>query len=284
MEEIKIFNSPTFGEVRTAGTPEHPLFCLADVCKALNLRQADVVRRLTDGVVSTHPISDSLGRQQVANFVNEDGLYDVILDSRKPEAKAFRKWITSEVLPSIRKTGGYIATKQDDTEEDIMARALLIAQQTLARREERLKQLEADNQHQQETIEAQTTELKKQAPKVEYYDQTLQSVNTLTTTQVAKERGMDAGKLNKHLREAGIIYKQSGQWIVKQPYASWGLHKTRTQTYTRSDGSLGTNTYLVWTHKGKVFILALIDNDYNVKNAIKRIKGEKLSTTLSTNN
>lgn len=284
MEEIKIFNSPTFGEVRTAGTPEQPLFCLADVCKALNLRQADVVRRLTDGVVSTHPISDSLGRQQVANFVNEDGLYDVILDSRKPEAKAFRKWITSEVLPSIRKTGGYIATKQDDTEEDIMARALLIAQQTLARREERLKQLEADNHHKQATIEAQTTELKKQAPKVEYYDQTLQSVNTLTTTQVAKERGMDAGKLNKHLREAGIIYKQSGQWIVKQPYASWQLHKTRTQTYTRSDGSLGTNTYLVWTQKGKMFILALIDNDYNVKNAIKQIKGEKLSTTLSTNN
>lgn len=149
-------------------------------------------------------------------------MYDVILDSRKPEAKAFRKWITSEVLPSIRKTGGYIATKQDDTEEDIMARALLIAQQTLARREERLKQLEADNHHKQATIEAQTTELKKQAPKVEYYDQTLQSVNTLTTTQVAKERGMDAGKLNKHLREAGIIYKQSGKWIVKQPYASWG--------------------------------------------------------------
>ena len=137
------------------------------------------------------------------------------------------------------------------------------------------KHLEADNQQKQATIEAQTSELKKQAPKVEYYDQTLQSVNTLTTTQVAKERGMDAEKLNKRLKEAGIIYRQSGQWIVKQPYASWGLHKTRTQTYTRSDGSLGTNTYLVWTQKGKMFLLALIDNDYNVKNAIRQIKGEK---------
>ena len=137
------------------------------------------------------------------------------------------------------------------------------------------KHLEADNQQKQATIEAQTSELKKQAPKVEYYDQTLQSVNTLTTTQVAKERGMDAEKLNKRLKEAGIIYKQSGQWIIKQPYASWGLHKTRTQTYTRSDGSLGTNTYLVWTQKGKMFLLALIDNDYNVKNAIRQIKGEK---------
>lgn len=282
MGTIKVFNSPKFGDVRTAGTPEQPLFCLSDVCRCLGLTAKFVNQRLDKGVVSNHPLQTAGGTQQ-ALFVNEDGLYDVILDSRKPEAKAFRKWITSEVLPSIRKTGGYIATNQDDTEEDIMARALLIAQQTLARREERLKQLEADNHHKQATIEAQTTELKKQAPKVEYYDQTLQSVNTLTTTQVAKERGMDAGKLNKHLREAGIIYKQSGQWIVKQPYASWGLHKTRTQTYTRSDGSLGTNTYLVWTQKGKMFILALIDNDYNVKNAIKRIKGEKLSTTLSTN-
>ena len=283
METIKVFNSPQFGEVRTVGTSDNPMFCLSDLCRCLGLSAKGVNQRLDKGVISTYPLKTAGGTQQ-ALFVNEDGLYDVILDSRKPEAKAFRKWITSEVLPSIRKTGGYIATKQDDTEEDIMAKALVIARQTLARREERLKQLEADNQQKQSTIEAQTSELKKQAPKVEYYDQTLQSVNTLTTTQVAKERGMDAGKLNKHLKDAGIIYKQSGQWMVKQPYASWHLHKTRTQTYTRSDGSLGTNTYLVWTQKGKMFILALIDNGYNVKNAIKQIKGEKLFTSLSTNN
>lgn len=274
METIKVFNSPQFGEVRTAGTSDNPMFCLSDLCRCLCLSAKGVNQRLSKEVISTYPLETAGGMQQ-ALFVNEDGLYDVILDSRKPEAKAFRKWITSEVLPSIRKTGGYIATENDDTPDEIMARALLVAQQTLAKREERLKQLEADNQHKQATIEAQTSELKKQAPKVEYYDQTLQSVNTLTTTQVAKERGMDAGKLNKHLKDAGIIYKQSGQWIVKQPYASWQLHKTRTQTYTRSDGSLGTNTYLVWTQKGKMFILALIDNDYNVKNAIRQIKGEK---------
>lgn len=137
------------------------------------------------------------------------------------------------------------------------------------------KQLEADNAAKEQTIQIQTEQIKQSAPKVKCYDDTLQAVNTLTTTQVAKERGMDASKLNKHLKDAGIIYKQSGQWIVKQPYASWHLHKTRTQTYTRSDGSLGTNTYLVWTQKGKMFILALIDNDYNVKKAIKQIKGEK---------
>lgn len=273
METIKVFNSPQFGEVRTAGTSDNPMFCLSDLCRCLCLSAKGVNQRLSKEVISTYPLETAGGMQQ-ALFVNEDGLYDVILDSRKPEAKAFRKWITSEVLPSIRKTGGYIATKHDDTPDEIMARALLVAQQTLARREERLKQLEADNASKDQTIQIQTEQIKQSAPKVKYYDDTLQSVNTLTTTQVAKERGMDAEKLNRKLKEAGIIYRQSGQWIVKQPYASWGLHKTRTQTYTRSDGSLGTNTYLVWTQKGKMFILTLIDNDYNVRNAIRQIKGK----------
>ena len=109
---ITIFNNPQFGDIRTAGTPETPLFCLADVCKALELQASAVIRRLDDGVITSHPISDSLGRLQVANFVSEDGLYDVILDSRKPEAKVFCKWITSEVIPSIRKTGGYSLSKR----------------------------------------------------------------------------------------------------------------------------------------------------------------------------
>ena len=129
MEEIKIFNSPQFGEIRTTGTSENPLFCLSDVCSVLGLRQGDVKQRLDKGVVSTQPL-ETAGGIQHANFVNEDGLYDVILDSRKPQAKAFRKWVTSEVLPAIRKTGGYLATKSDDTPEEIMARALTIAQAT----------------------------------------------------------------------------------------------------------------------------------------------------------
>lgn len=271
---IQVFNSPQFGEIRTAGTSEEPLFCLSDVCSVLGLRQGDVKQRLDDGVVSTQPIIDALGREQQANFVNEDGLYDVILDSRKPQAKAFRKWVTSEVLPAIRKTGGYIATKQDDTPEEIMARALTIAQATLAKREERLKQLEAQAERQQATIEIQTEEIKKSAPKVSYYDNHLQSVNTQTSTQAAKQIGMDAEKLHKKLKEIGIIYRQSGQWILHAPYSTWGMHSTRTQTYTRSDGSTGTSVYTVWTTKGVRFIIALYENDWNVKKAIKQIKGE----------
>lgn len=179
----------------------------------------------------------------------------------KLREKIIDRW---EELETEKRNGGYQVPNS-------FSEALLLA----AKQQEQIEQQQKQIEQKQATIEAQTSELKKQAPKVEYYDNTLQSVNTLTATQVAKERGMDAEKLNKRLKEAGIIYRQSGQWIIKQPYASWGLHKTRTQTYTRSDGSLGTNTYLVWTQKGKMFLLALIDNDYNVKNAIRQINGEK---------
>lgn len=119
---VQIFNNQEFGNVKVNVIDNEPWFCLGDVCKVLDLRQGDVRQRLDDGVVSTHPIIDSLGRTQQANFVNEDGLYDVILDSRKPEAKKFRKWVTSEVLPSIRKTGSYSATKSvsPTTEEAVL--------------------------------------------------------------------------------------------------------------------------------------------------------------------
>ena len=106
MSDVQIFNSEEFGQIRTAGTPDEPLFCLVDLCKSLELDASQVVRRLDEGVVSKHPLQTAGGIQQV-NFVNEDGLYDVILDSRKPEARKFRKWVTSEVLPAIRRSGQY---------------------------------------------------------------------------------------------------------------------------------------------------------------------------------
>lgn len=108
MNDIQLFQSPVFGEIRTTGTSEEPLFCLADVCNALGLQVNKVAQRLDEGVLTRYPLATAGGIQQ-ANFINEDGLYDVILDSRKPSAKKFRKWVTSEVLPSIRKRGSYTA-------------------------------------------------------------------------------------------------------------------------------------------------------------------------------
>lgn len=121
-------------EVRVIGTPEQPLFVLADVCKVLDIRNpSDVKRRLDEGVHSIEVISDSVGRNRNTIVINEEGLYDVILDSRKPQAKRFRKWVTGEVLPSIRKDGGYMIALHDETPEEIMARGLLMAQSTIER-------------------------------------------------------------------------------------------------------------------------------------------------------
>ena len=106
--EPRIFKHEEFGEIRTLGDWEDPKFCLVDLCRILELGNPSQVKtRLEDGVISNEVIPDSLGRLQKTAFVNEDGMYDVIFDSRKPEAKKFRKWVTSEVLPTLRKSGTY---------------------------------------------------------------------------------------------------------------------------------------------------------------------------------
>lgn len=124
-----IFNSPQFGEIRTAGTSEQPLFCLADVCRALDIENNRNVRNRLDGDdVHTMDTIDSLGRLQPTTFVTEVGLYEAIFISRKPEARAFRKWVTSEVLPRIRKTGAYgnaeymeLRAKLEETERSYLS-------------------------------------------------------------------------------------------------------------------------------------------------------------------
>lgn len=247
MNDVTIFSSNAFGSIRTGGTSDNPLFCLADVCKALKLSAKGVNQRLNKEVISNYPLQTAGGVQH-ALFVNEDGLYDVILDSRKPEAKAFRKWITSEVLPSIRKSGGYIASTQDDSPELIMARALQVAQATIDRHKHQLEQAN-------ERIALQSTQLKQQAPKVKYVDEVLQSTNTYTSTQMSKELGMkDADRLHKALREKGVMFKQSGQWMLTAKYCGHDYTKTRTHQFTRSDGSTGTNAITVWTEKGRAFL------------------------------
>lgn len=259
------------------GTAENPLFLAKEVAECIGHSNITVMLQTIDEdekvKVSPKQSLGELVNYKEYNFLTEDGLYEVLMQSRKPIAKQFKKGV-KQILHEVRTTGGYIATHQDDTPEEIMARALTIAQATLSKREERLKQLEAQTEQQQATIKIQTEEIKQAAPKVSYYDNHLQSVNTLTSTQVAKQIGMDAEKLHRKMKEIGILYKQSGQWILHAPYSTWGLHSTRTQTYTRSDGSTGTSVYTVWTTKGVRFIIALYENEWNVKKAIKQIKSE----------
>lgn len=281
MNEIQIFNSPQFGEIRTATDDNNePLFCAADVCKALgyvNGRDAiskhvddpDVAKRDAWVTTGTKADGSEAKRQTLMTFVNESGLYSLIFGSKLESAKQFKRWVTSEVLPEIRKNGGYIRWNVDETPEELMARALAVAKQTLERVERERQQLANTNESQRIQLGIQDEEIRKAAPKVEYYDKVMQSNCTMTTTQIANGLGMPCHRLNKLLRDAGIQYKQSGQWLLRSPYTDFGLHAVRTQTYTHADGSIGTSQYTVWNERGKRFISALVDNNWNVKQAIK---------------
>ena len=197
---IQIFNNEELGTIRIKGTPDAPLFCLGDVCKMLGLRQGNVRERLEKGVVSTEPLLTSGGIQMV-NFVTEDGLYDVILDSRKPEAKRFRKWVTSEVLPTIRKHGAYM-TK--DTLERAITEPDFLIQLATTLKEEKAKRLEAEQQ-----CEAQKQIIGEMEKKVSYLDLILSSTSTMTITQIAQDYGMSGQKMNKLLHRLHIQYKVS---------------------------------------------------------------------------
>ena len=245
MNEIKVFDNPQFGQVRTAGTSENPLFCLLDVCKALELRQGDVVRRLTDGVVSTQPITDSLGRTQMANFVNEDGLYDVILDSRKPEAKVFRKWVTSEVLPSIRKTGQYSANVPQT-----FSQALMLA----ARQQEEIERQKAALAQQGEEIVKLSNEVMTMKPKATYYDLILNNPSTVTITQIAQDYGMSAKKFNQILSDFRIQHKVNKQWILYADNINKGYVQSKPTNIPLANGTEKVVYNTEWTQKGRIFL------------------------------
>lgn len=246
--EIQLFNSPQFGNIRTAGTADKPEFCLADVCAALKLDTANVRRRLSDGVCTVHPTVDALGRTQPNTYINEDGLYDVILDSRKPEARAFRKWITSEVIPSIRKTGGYIPTSAEDTPAEIMAKALLIADKTMKEQKQRIQALEGEK----DLLSRENMLL---APKAKYTDDVLQSVGTMTFTELAKELDFRSVRaLMKRLLEDKIMFKQGDRYLPYAKYSGLGFFASRTYPFVHADGRPDTSSITVITEKGRAFL------------------------------
>lgn len=272
MNEVKIINKSNLlgKEIDVWGSVKHPLFRANDLMNWLGIKNVTtLIGRVDQDEVLKFNLSS---RQGETWFLTEDGLYEVLMSSRKKEAKQFKKGV-KKILHEIRTKGGYIATNENDSDEDIMARAYVIAQRTLARREERIKQLDAQVEQQAVTIDLQKQELTVAAPKVDYYDNTLASVNYLTTTQVADDLNMTARTLNLKLQEKGIIYKQSGQWHLKMPYKGWNLASTRTHIHQNSSGENVSNSTLVWNQRGKRFILALYNNDFNIKAAVKEISG-----------
>lgn len=250
---IQIFNNEELGTIRIMGTPDAPLFCLGDVCKMLGLKSWHVKERLGDNIVSTEVISDSLGRQRVVNFITEDGLYDVILDSRKPEAKRFRKWVTSEVLPTIRKHGAYMT--KDALERAITEPDFLIQLATTLK-EEKAKRLEAEQQ-----CEVQKQIIGEMEKKVSYLDLILSSTSTMTITQIAQDYGMSGQRMNKLLHGLRIQYKVGEQWILYAEYKDKCYVSSETIHFMTNEGGPCTTLNTKWTQKGRLFLYDILKKE-----------------------
>ncbi len=202
---------------------------------------------------------------------------DVALEFARWLSPEFAIWCNDRIKELLRH--GMTATPQtiDAIIADPAAGIRLL--QALQQERDERQRLQQENAEQAATLEQrrhtialQTAQLQKSAPKVNYYDQTLLSTSTLTMTQVAKSLGLNVDELTSRLKTAGIIYRQSGQWLLKDPYCRWELHKTRTANYTRSDGQPASNLYTVWTERGRRFITALHDADYDPHQAPRLLR------------
>ena len=243
MNELRIFRNVEFGAIRTMSNEQgEPMFCAKDVALALGYKRPEDAMtqhvEIEDSV--KHRVLDRNGKKRITTFINESGLYSLILSSKLESAKRFKRWVTGEVLPAIRKQGGYIVTKEGESEKEVMARALEIVKNTLQQRNEEIAKLK---------------------PKADYVDEVLDSITCVTTTQLAKELGMTAQELNRRLCEMRIQYWQSGQYMLYADFARQGLARSRTRKHTLKHGMVLTEMYLVWTERGRDFIHRLFNKN-----------------------
>ncbi len=195
-------------------------------------------------------------------LINESGLYSLILSSKLPSALEFKHWVTSEVLPQIRRTGGYIPTHDGEgkplSDLEIMSLAFKIHERTIAERDRKIAE-------QDETIQA-------MQPKASYCDEVLESVSCMTMTQVAKEHGMTYHTLVELLKDQGVIFSQSGQWMLYADYGGHGLTSNRTHAYRDNHSKAHTHSYLVWTEKGRMFLDGILRRGLSPKDSLRQVE------------
>lgn len=242
--ELTVFTSEEFGSVRTVVRNGEPWFVAADVCKALEVANpTDSIKRLDDDEKARLNLGLKGGD---TNIINEPGLYSLVLGSRKPQAKAFKRWITHDVIPSIRKHGMYAT---DETIDAMLADPDFGIRLLTELKEERRKNkmLLEENAAQQKTIEV-------MQPKVSYYDSILASESLIQTTLIAKDYGMSAVKFNALLKSLGVQFRMCGTWLLYQKYAAEGYAQSRTVDL--QDGR--TAMMMCWTQKGRLFLYNLL--------------------------
>lgn len=244
MKELQIFNSEEFGEIRTVSINDEPWFVASDICRALDIQNVtQAVQKLDDDERSMF----NIGRQGNANCVNEYGLYSLVLASRKPEAKKFKRWITHEVIPSIRKHGGYIAGQESMTDDQLLAKALLVAQSKIAERDQIIAQ-------KQERIE-------QMKPKALFADAVSASKHSILIGDLAKlicQNGYLIGqkRLFQWMRENGYLMTQGSSYNrPKQRYVEQGLFEIKENTINNPDGSVRITITPKVTGKGQVYFV-----------------------------
>ncbi|MBO1087056.1 phage antirepressor KilAC domain-containing protein [Enterococcus mundtii] len=234
MNTQQIFNFEQ-NEVRTILVNDEPYFVGKDVAEVLGYRNTQKailnhVDKEDKGVTKW----DTLGGKQNMTIINESGLYSLILKSKLPNARKFKRWVTSEVLPTIRKTGSYTNVPQS------FAQALRLA---------------ADLEEKNQLLEQQIAEYE---PKISYLDTILSSTDTVATSQIAADYGMSAIALNKLLNHFGVQHKVGGQWILYRKHMNQSYTKSHTSEISKADGSLKVVMNTKWTQKGRIFIYNLL--------------------------
>ena len=256
--KIKVFENAEFGSVRTVTINGEPWFVASDVCKALEINNVSMaISRLDDDEKNTIILTEGIPGNPNKTIVNEPGLYSLVLSSRKPEAKAFKRWITHEVIPDIRQYGMYATS-------DFLDKALgnpdnwirMLTEYSAVKKENETLKLKTVEQ--KEVIESQNNQITLMKPKASYYDLVLQTKNAVNITTIAKDYGLSAVTLNKKLHDYGVQYKQGGTWLLYQQYADMGYTKTRTGVYTNKAGEEYASVHTQWTQKGRMFIYEIL--------------------------
>lgn len=248
MNELQIFKNEKF-EVRTSIVNNEPYFMLADVCRVLEIGNPTMAKqRLNKHGVNSTEVIDSLGRKQNATFINESNLYKLAFTSRKKEAEEFTEWVTSEVLPTIRKTGGYINGSEAMSDSEIMAKALLVAQKTIEANKEKINQLMSDNE--------------RMKPKALFADAVANSDGTILIGELAKlikQNGYDIGqkRLFAWMRENGFLIKQQGSSynMPTQKAMQLELFKIKESSIVQPDGVVRLTRTVKVTGKGQIYFI-----------------------------